>query len=356
MKKVGIITFHSTTNFGASLQCYALFSLIKSYNFDVEIIDYQPSKLVWEYRKYQYLSSKSLVNKNIVTNLIKTFKNRKFMSSNTKTNGRTCATLEELKSFCNDYDAVICGSDEIWNFNSSFIGFDKAYFLGFVENSQSKKISYAASFGEIQHLGEYKEEVCKLLHKFNAISVRDTNSLNLVNSCDVYAQKVLDPTFLIKYENVIDDPEYLGEYILVYGSLSREEGDYVQSVARKTGLPIISIGQNWKYSPTRNLVGISPARWLGYFSKATYIFTNFYHGTIFSIIFRKPFMVFVKADKKIKVVDLLTSLDLTERMIQKGNLSDPDAFCAEIEFPEAILQGMIRDSQQYLLKALQVSS
>jgi len=354
MKKVGIITFHAATNFGATLQAYALYQFIKDQGFEVEIIDYQPSRMIWEYRKLKYLSHRILPNKNIVKNIIKSIKNEKFRSLNIKVSDRRYKTREELKEGCKIYDIVICGSDEIWNVDSKFTGFDGSYFLDFIEKEEARKISYAPSFGWVKDMGEQKNKICDLLKEFDAVSVRDTNSINLVRECNVSAEKVLDPTFLGEYSKITELPQTPEEYVLVYGFLSREEGDYVKAVAREAGLTIIAIGESWKGSPKQTLIGISPETWLGYFAKATYVFTNFYHGSIFSIIFRKPFTVFVRPEKSIKVVDLLTEMEFKNRMINQGTLPKKPVFNTEIDFNEEKIEGMIRKSKEYILKALGV--
>lgn len=354
MKKVGIITFHATTNFGATLQCYSLYQFITKQGFEVEVIDYQPPKLTWEYRKHKYLTRGIFPNKNIIKNVVKSQKMAKFRSSNIKLSSRCYSNIEELKKYCDNYDIIVCGSDEIWNIDSKFTGFDRAYFLDFVESEKTLKIGYAPSFGSVQSLGKRQKDVQELLKGFKYILVRDGNSIKLVEECNLSAQKVLDPTFLGNYEKNIKLPDTPEKYILVYGFLSPKESDHVKAMAEQAKLEIISIGENWKYSPKPTLIGVSPETWLGYFSKATYVFTNFYHGSIFSILFRKPFTVFVRPEKSVKVVDLLTELDLTNRIVDGENLPKDSIFNTKIDFNEDKISEMTQKSKKYLLQALGV--
>lgn len=39
--KVGILTFHTATNYGAVLQCYALQTALEKCGYTVEVINYQ---------------------------------------------------------------------------------------------------------------------------------------------------------------------------------------------------------------------------------------------------------------------------------------------------------------------------
>lgn len=323
MKKIGILTYHATVNYGATLQAYSLFQFVKNLGHEVEFIDYRPSKANWEDFKYLYFRNSRLFNPFLISSgLRKSRQMRNFLLSQMKLSPKTYRSKSQLNQMKSQYDVVICGSDEIWNINSPITGCDTSYFLDFLDSEETAKISYAASFGSITKLGNKNKLIGKLLKDFQAISVRDNNSLKLINSFGLQATKVLDPTFLINYDNIIQTPQVKQNYILIYGTLSREEGDYVDKVARLEGLEIIGIGGKpgaWK--PGINLIGVSPQEWLGYFSKASYVFTSFFHGAIFSLIFQKPFTSFYRPGKAVKVKDLLGDLDAENRLLDRNSIS-----------------------------------
>jgi hypothetical protein len=197
--------------------------------------------------------------------------------------------------------------------------------------------------------------VCNLLKDFYAISVRDTNSVKLVNECSREATKVLDPTFLGDFTKIIKYPEVKNKYILVYGNLTKEEGNYVKSVADMEGLDIICVGARpGRGNPHINLIGIGPDEWLGYFARASYVFTSFFHGVVFSIIFKKPFTNFPRLDRPIKVKDLLLDLGLENRIITNEKISQAKPkLPEEISWENLNLEKMIEQSKIHLLNSLE---
>lgn len=345
--KVGILTFHATTNYGATLQAYALSQSLKKLGHDVELIDYQPKRLTDSYFNHLYK------NRFFAVNAIKADKFKKFLHSEMKLTAKRYRSNAEMNELNNKYDIVICGSDEIWNINSPHTGFDPAFFLDFVSNPNIRKFSYAPSFGTTKDLGENKEKIYELLRSFDAISVRDTNSLMLVkNEGSLQAQKVVDPTLLGEYTQIISPPKIKKDYILVYGGLRPAEQSYVKQVANMEGLDLIAIGYPCK-TARLNRPDIGPKEWLGYFSKASYVFTNFYHGLLFSLIFRKPFTVFDRADKSVKVRDILSELNLSDRILTKELLSSiPTRLSYELALDEISLNRLINDSKAFIHQSI----
>ncbi|MBD2343487.1 polysaccharide pyruvyl transferase family protein [Anabaena subtropica] len=321
-KKIGIITYHFTINYGATLQAYALSHFLKDNGYDVEIIDYRPRSLRWEDIKYLYFSKHSFLDpKLIIKSQVKKSNMNNFVTNNLNLSSTRFYEKINLKQHKHEYDCVICGSDEIWNINTHR-GLDEAYFIDFIAEKDTTKISYAASCGSTKFFGDHEELLSTLLRNFHAVSVRDNNSLSLIKSFDINAKKVLDPTFLVDYKNVMRVPNNKNKYVLVYGLLKQREAIYVKKIAEKEGLDIISIGSPQSYLKPflkLDLFDISPEDWLGFFYNASFIATQFFHGVIFSIIFNKPFIVFDRQTKSIKVRDLLSFLELENRII---NLSD----------------------------------
>ncbi|RUR84600.1 polysaccharide pyruvyl transferase family protein [Chlorogloeopsis fritschii PCC 9212] len=357
--KIGILTYHHTLNYGATLQAYALYKTLGQQGHDVEMIDYRPRVAIKFYSKQFYPIWRSKYrfsfNPYFIGNLIKFWKMRKFLSSKMTLSSNRFSSRKELKTFNHQYDAVICGSDELWNINS-FRGFDPSFFLDFVTNQNTLKLSYAASFGNTESLMELKNDIYKLINDFDVISVRDSNSLRLVSECDRQALKVLDPTFLAKYNDIIVTPSIKQKYLLIYGTeLSVKQENFVKSVATVKNLIPISIGYYNKVAHY-NFIGVSPEEWLGYFAQAEYVVTSFYHGTIFSLIFRKPFTVFAKTYKAHKVQDLLSNLGLEKRIFTDSENAE---FRKEDLFSNIYsdtfndkLQKAIAVSKNYLFQAL----
>lgn len=354
MQKVGILTYHFTINFGATLQAYALNQVIKELGYDVEFIDYRPNWiriLDLAYLYWGFFGRNYLPNFYFLNGVNKLRKMRKFLVSNMKLSPSTYYTTEDLKKFQNKYDILLCGSDEIWNSDKVF---DPSYFFDFVSNENTKKLTYAASFGATTSVDDHKDVIKDLLHDFSFISVRDNNSMRLVNECKRDAVKVLDPTFLGDFTAIIKYPNIKKEYILVYSSLSEAEGKYIRSVADAEGLDVVYVGSNpGKGNGRINFIGIGPDEWLGYFAKASHVFTSFYHGVIFSIIFKKNFNYLPRSNKSVKVEDLLNDLGLENRKldIQQASQLKPK-LSKEMNWENKKLDQMIQQSKQYLIDSL----
>ena len=172
-------------------------------------------------------------------------------------------------------------------------------------------------------------------------------------ACGIASTKVLDPTFLTNYESILTPPKLEKSYLLVYNH--KELGDFqkrtIQEIAKVKNLKIVSIGDAWDIAD-KNFVSVNPAEWVGYFKYASYVFTNTFHGTIFSLLFKKNFTVFVGEGKRNKVFDLLTPLDLKSRIIMDSTV-DYEIDNSEIDYASVYrkLTPQIEDSKAFLAKA-----
>ena len=209
--KICIITCHDVYNFGASLQAYALQHYLEELGHEVEIIDYRPGYL---YKKYDWKSFTSKkfdkLNSFFITrwmfriakwSYLRFSLGRKkcfdeFTKNYLKLTDKTYHTFEELKMNPPCADIIIAGSDQIWNplFPN---GKDPSYYIDFAL-SQTKRVSYAASFS-VEYISDADKEFVKgMLAKMNRISVREYQGVDILKSLDIKnGVKVLDPVFLL---------------------------------------------------------------------------------------------------------------------------------------------------------------
>jgi Polysaccharide pyruvyl transferase len=345
--KVGILTFHHTTNYGATLQAYALAWAIRQQGHSVELIDYRPYKAI-----QKYFMSLYYLNSHCISNLAKSWRMDQFLNSKMTLSAGRCYQQKALKQWSQRYDLVICGSDEVWNINS-FRGLDTSYFLDFVDAKTTRRASYAASFGFTTSLGKDRSTIQKLIQQFDAIAVRDHNSLRIVEEeCGAQAIKVLDPTFLADYGDITELPQHR-DYVLVYGGINEKQSAYVKALAEQQSLMIIAIGYPCKVAHI-NLPAVSPGQWLGYFQQASYVFTSFYHGSIFSILFKKPFTVFSRADKSVKLKDLLGDLELESRLVTEDAIASSNSTLTDVDYDAVYsrLAPLLQQSKAYLADIL----
>lgn len=329
--KISTITCHDVYNYGASLQAYALQEYCKGLGCEYEIIDYKPDYLSQHFRfstvanprfdhpviKQLYLLAKlperilALKKKR----LFDEFTHRFLQKSSTRYN-----SYEELEQNPPAADIYIAGSDQIWN---TFFrnGHDRAFYLDFAPKS-ARRVSYAASFATDSIYGGAEEFVAGQLKNFDAISVRETSALPLLESLGRKdGQFVCDPVFLLsvdKWQDLIaGQPKPKEDYIVVYDcERSSFLRDIVLELKRQTGLPIYSLAATCgSYSEVNKSLG-GPLDFLNLIANSRFVVANSFHALAFSLIFRKDFFIVNRAEKiNTRMRDFLAFLGLSGRLI-----------------------------------------
>jgi len=361
--KVGVITFHSANNYGAVLQTWALQKVLKDYGMDTGVIHYHPDIIdgLYDPMKLKQGMPRQL-KKMMITiknrqSLIRYNKFQTFLKDHFNLIGNF-RTYEELKGAGLNLDAYIVGSDQIWNTDHT-AGFDPAYFLDFAENGKMK-ISYASSMGKDYIPSKYKQDFCKSLESFTGISVRERSALEAIQELtDQSVQVVLDPTMLLKkedYEEIKVESMVKKPYILIY---MIERNDQVTLFANKIsvalGIPII------QRRPVPGLVNQLPpfytadaGEFLGLIESAEYVITNSFHGTVFSILYERPFISMLHSDTGSRTADLLNDLNLQSHILYDIN-SFNDFKMFQIEDPGKLrkrIEKLKKSSTEFLTTAL----
>ncbi|MCX8090188.1 MAG: polysaccharide pyruvyl transferase family protein [Verrucomicrobiae bacterium] len=312
--RIGILTYHHVVNYGAVLQAYALSRFLRELGHHVETIDYRPKKALDAYHKA--LFENNPVEKE---NRARAARIEEFVTRHIPLSPERFTTRDGFARLAGRYEAVVTGSDEVWNINS-FRGFDPSYFLDFADGA--RRIAYAASFGYTTTTGKHRDEIARLVRAFDALSVRDSQTQRILQQeCGCSSLKVLDPTLLFaSYDEVAVRPKETG-FILVYSNPPRKQADFIRRFAEREGKPIIAMA--YPMDGAINRLTLSPQEWIGHFAAADYVFNGFFHGVAFSLIFRKPFTAFSSPDKIVKVSDLLTDMGLQNRIISDPGPATP---------------------------------
>lgn len=363
--KIGIINFHSAHNYGAMLQAYALQKTLQKEGNEVLIIDFQPDSIMNGYKLWSFYKLKhpkwlfkTIINYRTMKtkyNLFESFK-KNYMSL-------TPGTYKEIKE--NDleslnFDAVICGSDQVWNMDLN--GNHTEYLLSFIQNKDTKKISYAASIGTNTINSKHLPIMKKYLNQFDCISVRERNAVDILNKeFNLKSQHVLDPVFLLSKEEWADiakPTDVQGDYVLLYGL---EENELFEKtfkfIKENTNLKIINVSPMKKQSPyiDETLYNVGPREFLGLLIKANLVFTNSFHGTCFSIIFGKKFFAIGHSELNSRLESILAVTQLEHHMINKelSSLEELDEILTfDVEKVNNILTSEIENSKNYLFKSL----
>lgn len=323
---IGIFTQPLKNNYGGILQNYALQQILISLGYKPITIDYRPAN-----RLIRYLLSQC---KTFILLFIPG-KKRPFsrFSKEEERNPLMCEfvkkhiiTTERLGKVTrqilqkNNFQTIISGSDQVWRplYNANL----KYSYLSFVKSKKVKKIAYAASFGvdEWEYSAKQTRQCAKLAQRFDAISVRESSGVRLCKTyLDVEAIAVLDPTLLLSKERYCSLCETIPinsrPFLLVYMlDLTDKKKIFFENLAKEKSLDL-------RFCSANSNITISIEQWLSNFRDADYVVTDSFHGTVFSIIFRKPFLSIINSERGAdRFRSLLSKFHLQNRLIDNVDI------------------------------------
>ena len=384
MKKVGIITIVNVNNYGAELQAFATFRKLQLMGYNAEIINYLYYK-DWRYidskmsRSFNSMSIKgkiiyfakyrvaSFVLNKILPLICKDVKQRianfnSFHQHNTRFS-KLYKSMKDLYTDTPIYDVYMVGSDQVWNPNAS--SSIEPYFLTFAPHS-ALTVSHASSFGVSKIENNSIANRIKLgLSSIKTISVRESSGVNLVKELTGRtAQLVCDPTLLLNKSEwtmfmkpVSNMPQ---RYVLIY---QLSESDAIVKLATRIGkqeqIPVYRICKRaFKVKKDKGVVNIlnaGPSEFLSLITNASFIITNSFHGTAFSINFDVPFYTVVSAKKKNnnRMESLLDYVGLGKRIVKDDvDITNLPIVGYDVNATQLKLKSFRLESEKFLEDAL----
>lgn len=332
MKNIGIFTFNNVPNYGAVLQAYALSNyLIKQFNKEnlVDIVDFQCTGNGVEFEpniyaqalcrsksKAKYFYKQFLVNSFFLPDYKKKYQS--FQAFRKKY--LPMKPFGEIKK----YDFIFLGSDQIWN--PRITGGFQPEFFGLGDRVKAHTVaSYAASCGDISAFSDMDKRILvKYLKNLDYIGVREKSLYDFLNQKNINCYYTVDPTFLLRkedYDAFVSNIEPEEPYLLIY---ELQKNELMEKVAydiaeeKRLKVKIISGYSGYSRKKSYEIRDAGPIEFLNMVSKASYIITNSFHGTAFSLIYNKPFNVILPNNRTSRIVDLLDSLRLNNRIIING--------------------------------------
>lgn len=367
MKKIGILTFNSSYNYGALLQAYATQKFLENNSHNVLFINYlneyeQKWNKIFSYRKNKSLKENiAILIKNVFFGCYwynkESFKD--FVNIMPKTQ---LMKKEDFKNF-NDFDILLAGSDQIWNPNIYGGEMDTIFLFDFPTNS--KKISFASSFGSYRLNEIEKKEFARCLKSFSCVTTREDFGIEQIKKMGISnVKKVCDPTMLLSsndWEKVIDisDKKDIKEpYLVVY--LMTKYEDYmeqIKSIADYYSLKIVFVTfSNIKRKYVDYYAkGYTPFEFLRLIKRSKLVLTNSFHGTVFSLLFKKEFYNLENVGNPERALSLLNEINLTDRIIKKdSNLNEILTSMKDInyEIVGESLEKISAESKKILLDAI----
>lgn len=341
--KIIIITQALRTNYGGLLQAYALQKKIKDLGHDV-VTDkkrYRAPKLSFQFSYTLYriirggilrakryrpifprllsISRYNLISQNTECFIAQHINTTDFFNRNNKPYSKEI----------DKYDAFIVGSDQVWRKKYSDV---QTYFFSFLQNRKVKRIAYAASFGS-DNISDYSKRdiitCAKLVTRFDGISVREDTGVEICKThFSVEAEHVLDPTLLLEKENYLrlieaEDKQEKSNILMCYVlDKTSEKVRIINHVSSQLSLDILEVMPKESYNNNRlqninNCIFPSVSKWLAGFRDASFVVTDSFHGTVFSIIFNKPFIAIGNKKRGLtRFTSLLKIFNLENRLIQ----------------------------------------
>ena len=263
-KKIGVVGLKNHNNIGNNLVKFSMYIKLKEFGFEPTIIGFSS-----KYQNYDFLKKHVKLKE-------------------------VSKTFSELKE--NDYNILMVNSDQTWNGNKNNTTLLLNYgYLKFAENWTIPRFVYGASLG-VNHWKFSKNfdiMARRLITKFSDFSVRERDSIKLVKKhLGVNPQFVLDPTFIIDkkyYLDLIKDFKVnfhsKEKYLCIYQlDKNKKIEKLIKKVSKKYNYTIYKINR-FKDNYIENFIF--------YINISNAVITDSYHGTIFSIIFKKPFISFI---------------------------------------------------------------
>lgn len=321
--KICIVTHPLFHNYGGTLQAFALQESLRRLGHEPITIDYLPDNItITRYLLSQlktlfyYLTFRTSRKFFKYPHRIRSYKFQNFMDEHiTLTKRVRKYKVSILRKY--NAEAIIVGSDQVWRgaYHNSFT--QPELFLKFAKHYNVPKIAYAASFGVDywEYSDKMTKECSELSKLFKAISTREDSGVELCRKyLGVNAVGVSDPTLLLDKE----DYDYIcknvnkrkDKYLLAYLlDITEEQKKLISIFARKIGLDVL-------FCTSEKNIEYSVEEWLALYRDASFVITNSFHGTVFSIINNKDFYSVVHENRgKDRFVSLLSRFGLENRLI-----------------------------------------
>ena len=384
MKPIGLVTCYFHHNYGSMLQAYATEMIMQKMNLPyLTIACHRPKDYMTE-NKLLYIAKKLLIadwkmwlGKRKIAKAKSenpVFRNNaekrdaafdKFMEDNFHVS-RFCKTRKELSEMACEFSAFLVGSDQLWRTDSVEHGY---YTLEWVSD-EIRKIAYSTSIGVKKVPWFQKKKNQWFMNRFDYIALREQSACDLVYELTGRnVQVVLDPTLLFTGEQWMKiqkvEPLTEGKYIFCYllGN-NPSQRNFIRQVKEKIGYKIVALQHLDDYIPSDEgfadeaPYNVGPCEFLNYIRNAEYVFTDSFHCSVFSILYKKNFFTFSRFSEKAKqstntrIDNLLSLTGLSDRrMTTDKTVEEIITKISDFEDVDERLSNLRKSSMAYLENA-----
>lgn len=325
MKRIGIVSRIHGVNYGANLQAVALQTALAKFGAYAEYINVEINMPLKGFHK---IKSKIYGTIRLFLGFRQRLENT-FVFQNKYLNcSKPICDKEELDMLIGTYDVLLSGSDQVWN--PRYLPLSKDFYL-LPFHLEKPHYSYASSFGVNSISEKLQSKYYKYLKIFNTVSVREITGQRILSGIGISARVDIDPTLLLReneWYNFFDKETIISdEYICCYVMNGASDlNNYLIKQAEilqkqmSNNPKIVVLGdkefRGW-YSKYTYIPTAGPSEFLNILYNSCFVLTSSFHGTCFSIVFKKSFYSILDEKNKFnsRIVDLLTLLKLNSRVI-----------------------------------------
>lgn len=332
--KISVITLQNISNYGSVLQAFATIKFFEELGYETELVDYWRKNMTDENIAHDLVVNKQLKFKNIWgrTSLTRRIAEgllaskikwqarpfRLFVRENISVTDIRYTSYEELKHNPPLADYYCVGSDQVWNSEWNG-GFDDSFYLGYVPDGKPK-LAFSSSIGMNSFSGEDALQVQKYLSEFKLLTVRESSAINILNELGIKATAILDPTLLVDADIwkklIVSEIKEKNPYILVYQLNENPAFDAaVEQAAKLFKKDVVRVEYRKSRKKGKHIVLPTVNQWLSYFYFADYIITDSFHGTAFSLIFKKQFVNILPNKYSERINNILRITELENRRL-----------------------------------------
>lgn len=335
MKNIGILTFQNANNYGAVFQAFALQTTLEKLGVNAKVVNYDSQPM-----------------------MLKRMQKKVFAQFIEENLHLTSFANEKEKIDTKGLDAILCGSDQVWN--PHLTQKDTTYFLDFVDQD-IQKVSYAASIGLTEeNCKEYQDIFKKYLPDFDKISLREESNVPYIQNLLQGKKKVqanVDPSLLLTKEEYLkafhlplDSSE---EYIFVFSyAYDPKLYDFANMLSLQTGYKIVALtfyNDGSFVDNAKVLMNVKPEDWLMLFNRAKIVLTDSFHGMMFSMVFQKPFYVYTPNRYNVaRIKDALEKFGLKDRTLKTVRNIKDVSFSLDYQNVNQVICAEKEKSMEYL--------
>ena len=380
MKKIGILTINDYQNYGNRLQNYATQEVLKSLGFAIETVinnttypdrSSTSTKILGKINNLKKMTIKEIYEKitlkfsNQVSKgkieqysakKLEAFKN--FTSVNILETDYKITDNDIPKGLSDKFDYFVTGSDQVWN--PIYRHGSPLDFLTFAQ--KNKRIAYSPSFGISEIPSEYVENYKTWLSEMSRLSVREEAGAKIIKDLTGREAVVLiDPTLMLtkkKWLSVSKKSPHkpTKKYLLTYflGSIAQENKRRIRKIAQENDLQIVNLAD----IKDKEAYTAGPSEFIDYINSASVLCTDSFHGVIFSIVLKTPFIVFDRIGNlpsmNSRINTILKTVQLNSRLLENVN-TNKQVFEANYSHIAPIVEIERKRALAYLKEALQAN-